>query len=49
MRIHDYCICTTVSSKAITALLEAGGRGTYRDAHPWLVAGELVNSADAAG
>lgn len=49
MSVHPYCICTTVSSKALAALQETGGRGTYRDEHPWLVAADLVAAARAAG
>ena len=45
MSAHDYCICTTVASKALTALLESSGRGSFRDEHPWLVAKELLEVA----
>jgi hypothetical protein len=47
--IDPYCLCTTVSERALHALLEASGRGTYRDDHPWLVAQELLQAARAAG
>jgi hypothetical protein len=49
MTVHAYCICTTVSAKALAALLENGGRGTYRDEHPWLIARDLVAAARQAG
>jgi hypothetical protein len=45
MSAHAYCICTTVGSKALQSLLEASGRGRYRDTQPWLVAKELVAAA----
>lgn len=47
--ISACCICTIVSGKALHALLEASGRGTYRDSSPWLVAAELLGAAEAAG
>lgn len=46
---YPYCLCTTVSEQALKALLEASGRGTYRDTHPWLVAAELLRASEAAG
>ena len=49
MRVHDYCICTTVGAKSLKALLEASSRGRYRDDHPWLVAKEHLDAATAAG
>jgi hypothetical protein len=49
MTTYPYCLCTTVSEKALQALLEASGRGTYRDTHPWLVAADLLRLAEAAG
>ncbi len=42
MDIAPYCLCTVVSDKALQALLEASGRGSYRDDHPWLVARDLA-------
>lgn len=45
MNIAPYCLCAVVSDKALAALLEASGRGTYRDDHPWLVAADLVAEA----
>lgn len=39
--LSPFCICTTVSKKALDALLENGDRGAYRDTHPWLAAAEL--------
>jgi hypothetical protein len=49
MKPYPYCLCTTVSDKALKVLLEASGRGTYRDSHPWLVAVDLLRQAEAAG
>jgi hypothetical protein len=49
MSPYPYCLCTTVSDKALKVLLEASGRGTYRDTHPWLVARDLLRQAEAAG
>jgi hypothetical protein len=48
MSPYPYCLCTTVSEKALKVLLEASGRGTYRDSHPWLVAADLLRQAEAA-
>ncbi len=48
MNIAPYCICTTVSEKGLTALLEVSGRGTYRDDHPWLVARDLLAECRAS-
>lgn len=47
--VHPYCLCTVVSDKALAALLEASGRGTFRDTHGWLVAARLLAEAEAAG
>lgn len=49
MSIAPYCICTTVSSQGLEALLEVSGRGTYRDDSPWLVARDLLEDARRAG
>ncbi len=49
MTAHPYCICTTVSEEALEALLESGGRGSFRDSHPWLVAREFLERAESAG
>ena len=46
MSVHPYCVCTTVAAKSLQALLEASGRGRYRDDHPWLVARELLVAAN---
>jgi hypothetical protein len=48
MKPYPYCLCTTVSEKALKVLLEASGRGTYRDDHPWLIAADLLRDAEAA-
>lgn len=44
----SYCLCTTVSEKALAALLESSGQGKYRDNHPWLVALDMLDAARAA-
>ncbi|MEZ5560478.1 MAG: hypothetical protein R3E86_18275 [Pseudomonadales bacterium] len=49
MSSHPYCICTSVSQKALDALLEASGQGTYRDDHPWLVARDFLEAARQVG
>ena len=49
MRVYRYCIVACVSEKALTAILDNGGRGAYRDTHPWLLAKELLQAADDAG
>jgi hypothetical protein len=45
---HPYCLCTVVSDQALAALLEAGGRGTYRDDSPWLVARDMLRHCQDA-
>jgi hypothetical protein len=45
---YPFCIATVVTHKAIEAMLEAGGAGSYRDDHPWLVARDLLARAHAA-
>ena len=45
MTPHPYCICTTVGAKSLQALLEASGKGSYKDEHPWLVARQLLETA----
>lgn len=49
MTSYRYCICTTVDGKALQALLEASGRGTYKDGHPWLVARDFLRRANEEG
>jgi hypothetical protein len=46
---YPYCICVTVSGKALAATLDNGGRGAYRDNHPWLIAEELLQAAHDTG
>lgn len=45
MNPYPYCIVATVSEKALAAIIENGGRGAYRDQHPWLMARELLQAA----
>ena len=47
MSSFAYCIATIVTEKAIAALLEGGGAGSYRDTSPWIVAKRLVEDAAA--
>jgi len=47
MNPYPYCIVATVSEKALAAIIENGGRGAYRDQHPWLMARELLHAARA--
>ena len=44
---HPFCIATIVTDKAIEAMLEGSGTGSYRDEHPWLVAKDLLAAAQA--
>ena len=44
---HPFCLATVVTAKAIEAMLEVSGEGSYRDDHPWLVARELWQAATA--
>ncbi len=46
---HPFCIATVVTEKAIEAMLEVSGTGSYRDEHPWLVAAQILAQAQAAG
>lgn len=45
---YPFCIATIVTDKAIEAMLEGSGIGSYRDDHPWLVAKNLFHAALAA-
>jgi hypothetical protein len=45
---YPYCLVTAVPEKSLAALLDAGGSGTYRDTHPWLIAREMKQEADEA-
>jgi hypothetical protein len=49
MNAYPHCICIAVSSKALSAILDNGGRGAYRDNHPWLIAEELLQAARDSG
>jgi len=49
MNPYAYCIVAAVSEKALAAIIENGGRGAYRDQHPWLMARELFETARAQG
>lgn len=49
MNTYPYCIVVAVSAKALTAILDNGGRGAYRDHHPWLMAEELLLAARDRG
>src|SRR5215831_775840 len=49
MSTSPFCIVTTVSAKALDALLENGDAGAYRDEHPWLAAAELFTRERAEG
>ncbi len=49
MNAYPYCIAVTVSAKALTAILDNGGRGAYLDHHPWLLAEELLQAARDEG
>ncbi len=45
MKPHPYCLAAVVSAKALAVILENGGRGAYRDQHPWLLARTLLHAA----
>ncbi len=45
---YAYCIATIVTHKAIDAMLEGSGQGSYRDDHPWLVAQKIFTQASQA-
>lgn len=44
---YPFCIATIVTHKAIEAMLEGSGTGSYRDEHPWLIAREILAKANA--
>lgn len=44
---YPFCIATIVTDKAIKAMLEVSGMGSYRDSHPWLVARDLFANAQS--
>ncbi len=46
---HPFCIATVVTEKAVEAMLEVSGTGSYRDEHPWLVAAQMLTEAQALG
>ncbi len=45
---YPFCIATIVTDKAVEAMLESSGTGSYRDDHPWLVAKDILQTAQAA-
>jgi hypothetical protein len=45
MSITPYCVVVLVTQKAIEAMLESSGQGTYKDTHPWIVAEQLFAQA----
>jgi hypothetical protein len=49
MNAYPYCIAVTVSAKALAAIVENGGRSSYRDQHPWLIAREMLQAARDQG
>ena len=49
MNSFPYCIVVTVSAKALAAIVDNGGRGSYRDAQPWLIAQEMFRAAKDQG
>lgn len=42
-----FCIATVVTDKAIAAMLEVSGEGSYLDSHPWLIARDMLDAATA--
>jgi hypothetical protein len=44
---YPFCIATVVTHKAIEAMLEISGEGSYRDEHPWLVARDVLALAQS--
>jgi len=46
---YPFCIATIVTHKAIRAMLEGSGTGSYHDDHPWLIAREIHALAVQAG
>lgn len=49
MNAYPYCIVATVSAKALATIQENGGRGSYRDTRPWLIAAEMLQTARDRG
>lgn len=46
---YPFCIATIVTHKAIEAMLEGSGTGSYRDEHPWLIAKDVWARATEEG
>ena len=49
MEVTPFCICTVVSEKALSNILENTGEGTLKDSHPWIIAQERLDAADKEG
>lgn len=47
--VAAYCLAAVVSEKAIKVVTDNGGRGSYRDENPWLVAADWVADAQSRG
>ena len=47
MPAYPHCVVVLVTQRAIESMLENSGQGFYRDAHPWVVAAQLFNQAQA--
>lgn len=47
IKTHPWCIATVTTTKAIQALTENDQGGTYRSDHPWYVAKDLWQAAEA--
>ena len=49
MTVSSRCICTAIGEQALAKIVESqAGRATYIDAHPWIVARELLDATNAA-
>lgn len=50
MTVNSRCICTAIGEPALAKIVESHtDSATYVDAHPWIVARELLDEVSAAG
>ena len=49
MNVTPFCVCTVVSEKALKAILDSTGQGTFKDEHPWIIAAERLDEAQRDG
>ena len=48
MFANPHCVVVLVTQRAIESMVESSGQRFYRDTHPWVVAAQLLEQAQAA-